>query len=110
MVLPGQDAWIVMLETGVSADQEAPGMTWSPSASRRQNVGSLADSEEVLPNGTARKRTVQHRSGAPGWNRTSDTGLRKHAEGVTGSGPQCAIVLHGPSFGDGLVLSGVQAC
>ena len=45
--------------------------------SSRQNVGSLADSEAVLTNGAARKRPVQQRSGAPGWNRTSDTRFRK---------------------------------
>jgi hypothetical protein len=41
-------------------------------------VGSLADSEGVLPNAPLRKRTVQHQSGAPGCNRTSDTRFRKH--------------------------------
>ena len=40
-------------------------------------VGSLAPSEGVSPNATTRKRPVQHQSGAPGWNRTSDTRFRK---------------------------------
>ena len=43
----------------------------------RQNVGIVADSEGMLPNALTRKRTVQHQSGAPGWNRTSDTRFRK---------------------------------
>ncbi len=46
-------------------------------AARRRNVGSLADSEEVPPNATTPQRPVQHQSGAPGWNRTSDTRFRK---------------------------------
>jgi len=51
--------------------------------SRQQNVGSSAESEGVLPNAPTGMRTVQHQSGAPGWNRTSDTRFRKRVEGVT---------------------------
>ncbi len=64
--------------------------------SRRQNVGSLADSEEVQPNAPPRQRPVQHQSGAPGWNRTSDTRFRKPVlyplsyEGIT---PICRSFL-----------------
>ena len=77
---------------------------------RRQNIGSLADSEEVLPNAPTRKRPVQHRSGAPGWNRTSDTRFRKHAEGVLASSLPCAIVLHGPRFLASTMLGRTQPC
>jgi hypothetical protein len=41
---------------------------------------------------------MQARSGAPGWNRTSDTRFRKPAEGVIGHGALCAKVLHSPRF------------
>ncbi len=47
-------------------------------------------------------------SGAPGWNRTSDTRFRKPAEGVTGRDRPCAIVLHGPRLWRGAVLARVQ--
>jgi len=75
---------------------------------RRQYVGGPADSEGVLPNGTARKRTVQHQSGAPGWNRTSDTRFRKHVEDVTERSATCPKVPHSPRFCAGWALSGVQ--
>ena len=45
--------------------------------SRRQNVGSLADSEGVAAERRNTKRPVHSQSGAPGWNRTSDTRFRK---------------------------------
>ena len=45
--------------------------------SRQQMSAQIADSEEMLPNAPTRKARVRHRSGAPGWNRTSDTRFRK---------------------------------
>jgi hypothetical protein len=48
--------------------------------------------------------------GAPGWNRTSDTRFRNHAELVAGRSRPCAKVLHGPRFCASLVLGSSQAC
>ena len=87
-----------------------PAMRSSAARSRRQNVGSLADSEGVLPTAPTRKRTVQHQSGAPGWNRTSDTRFRKPQESVLGRSASCAKVLHCPRFWAGSVLRCAQAC
>jgi len=53
---------------------------------------------------------LQECCGAPGWNRTSDTRFRKHAEGVTGCTGSCAIVLHSPRFCASSVLGRTQAC
>jgi hypothetical protein len=41
---------------------------------------------------------LQAESGAPGWNRTSDTRFRKHEDGVVARIASCAKVLHGPRF------------
>ena len=46
------------------------------------------------------------RSGAPGWNRTSDTRFRKRQAGVLCGGRSHAIVLHGLGFWVGSVLNG----
>jgi len=43
--------------------------------------------------GTA-QRPIEEKTGAPGWNRTSDTRFRKHAASVTGRCRSDAIVLH----------------
>ena len=47
--------------------------------SRQQHMSAiLARWTTLLPNAYARKRPVQHRSGAPGLDRTADTRFRKH--------------------------------
>ena len=53
---------------------------------------------------------LQERCGAPGWNRTSDTRFRKHAEGVIARGASCGNVLHSPRFCPSSVLWCAQAC
>jgi len=53
---------------------------------------------------------VQVRTGAPGWNRTSDTRFRKHEEGVVARIASCAKLLHGPRFCAGSVLGRAQVC
>jgi len=58
---------------------------------------------------TTREATVQHRSGAPGSNRTSDTRFRKHTDGVTGCSYLDRIVLHGPRFCAVSVMSRIDA-
>jgi len=78
--------------------------------SRRQNVGTLAESEGNGPRGPTGNRQEQEFCGAPGWNRTSDTRFRKHAAGVMGRGGSCAIVLHGPRFCASSVLGRAQPC
>jgi len=59
---------------------------------------------------STRNRPEQEKRGAPGWNRTSDTRFGNHAEGVTGRGGSCAIVLHGPRFCASSVLGRAQPC
>src|SRR5665811_101266 len=56
------------------------------------------------------KRCDNDNVGAPGWNRTSDTRFRKHAEGVTGRSASCAKVLHSPRFCAGSVTARAKAC
>ena len=56
------------------------------------------------------KRQEQAVCGAPGWNRTSDTRFRKHAEGVLDGGASWAIVLHGAGFWDGAVIARAALC
>ena len=58
---------------------------------------------------TTGNRPEQAKRGAPGWNRTSDTRFRKHAEGVTGRSGLCSKVLHSPRFCADLVLARSQA-
>jgi hypothetical protein len=83
---------------------------WGASAaSRRRNVGSLADSEGNGPTEPGGNPPEQARSGAPGWNRTSDTRSRKHAAGVTDCRPPGARVLHRPSFCTRSVLGRAEA-
>ena len=48
---------------------------------------------------------MQAISGAPGLDRTADIRFRKPAEGVTGHGGSCAIVLHDPRFWANLLLA-----
>jgi Integrase core domain len=52
---------------------------------------------------------LQASSGAPGWNRTSDTRFRNHAESVMGCSGPCAKVLHRPWFCAGSVLGRGEA-
>jgi len=53
---------------------------------------------------------MQAESGAPGWNRTSDTRFRKPEEGVTGGGRSGEIVLHSPGFWTVSMRTCAQAC
>jgi hypothetical protein len=59
---------------------------------------------------TSESADLQECCGAPGWNRTSDTRFRNHAEGVTGGSASCANVLHSPRFCDVSVMGRAQPC
>ena len=78
--------------------------------SRWQNVGIGADSSRLEGGADRGKRQEQAVCGAPGWNRTSDTRFRKHAEGVMASGASWAIVLHSPGFREGAVMGCAVLC
>jgi len=52
---------------------------------------------------------MQTRSGAPGWNRTSDTRFREHETGVMDGSVTYVKVLQSPGFCATAVLAGGQA-
>src|SRR5665647_2431616 len=82
----------------------------SVAAQGRHLSAPTALSDELRPRPCSRSRPVQARSGAPGWNRTSDTRFRKHAEGVIARSALCAIVLHDPGFCASSVTFRAQPC
>jgi hypothetical protein len=68
-------------------------------ACRQHHDGNLRSVDKSADGPHSMKRPVSSiKSGAPGWNRTSDTRFGKHATGVTGYIARCARVLHSPRF------------
>jgi hypothetical protein len=77
--------------------------------SRRQFVGNFADSARNRRIAKRESADLQQKCGAPGWNRTSGTRFRNHAEGVIARSASCANVLHGPRFCAVSVMGRAQA-